>query len=181
MDTQVTNYTFDKSAKTVTFTDYATIRLDSIRLVINVDTNTVIYNPAKASTGGTVINNVLTLDYDTSAMSNTDKLQIIYNNADLKASQALQTESNTLQQELINLISAIQELTHRLDPLASAMNSGAPALRTIPIASVSTAVTGTLAISAITNMGTFPAYLMGVANGNMTAIKSNIDNVVITN
>jgi len=174
MDTQVINYTFDKSAKTITFTDYATIRLDSIRLVINVEDNIVLYNPAKANAGCSVLNNVLTLDYDTSAMSNTDKLQIIYNNEDLKASQALQ-------QDIVDLMEAVHTLAHRLEALASVMNAGAPALRVIPIASVSTAVTGTVAVSAVTNYGTYPAYLVGVAEGNSTAIKSNIDNVVITN
>lgn len=78
MKIQVKNYTFNKTAKTVTFTDYTSIDLDSILLITNVTTNTIIYNFAKI--GGTVTNNILTLDYDTSSMSDTDDLQIFYDN-----------------------------------------------------------------------------------------------------
>lgn len=75
---QIINYSFDKVAKTVTFTDYATINLDSIYAIINVTRNIVIYNPTSTSLNGTVATNVLTLTYDTSAMANTDKLLILY-------------------------------------------------------------------------------------------------------
>lgn len=74
----IKNYTFDKTAKTITFTDFNTIRLAHILMITNVTSNVIIYqfnNPAK---GGSVATNVLTLDYDTSAMDNADKLQIIY-------------------------------------------------------------------------------------------------------
>ena len=74
----VTNYTFDKTAKTITFGDYGSITLDSILLITNVTDNIIIYNFADPALGGTVATNVLTLTYDTSAMSNTDDLQIFY-------------------------------------------------------------------------------------------------------
>ena len=92
MKVKVNNYTFDKTAKTVTFTDYVTIRLDSILLVTNVTDNIIIYNFANAALGGNVSANVLTLDYDTSAMDNSDKLQIFYENDDV----ALATETTQL-------------------------------------------------------------------------------------
>lgn len=79
MKVHVQNYTFDKTAKTVTFTDYTTIRLDSILLIVNVTTgNTIIYNFADSTVGGTVATNVLTLTYNTSSMNNADKLLIYY-------------------------------------------------------------------------------------------------------
>jgi hypothetical protein len=78
MKIKVQNYTFDKAAKTVTFTDYGTIRLDSILAIVNVTTQDVIYNPSAPTLGGTVATNVLTLEFDTSAMDNTDKLLIYY-------------------------------------------------------------------------------------------------------
>lgn len=74
----VENYSFNKTSKTVTFSDFSTIDLDRILLVTNVTRNIIIYNFADPATGGTVATNVLTLTYDTSAMSNTDKLQIFY-------------------------------------------------------------------------------------------------------
>lgn len=82
MKVAVKNYTFDKTAKTITFTDYGSIRLDSILLIVNVTTgNTIIYNFADNSRGGTVATNVLTLAFDTSSMNNTDKLLIFYEDA----------------------------------------------------------------------------------------------------
>lgn len=138
MKIQIENYTFNKTAKTVTFTDYTTIRLDSLLLITNVTDNVIIYNFASSLLGGTVSGNVLTLTYDTSSMDDTDKLQIFYDDGDIQpANSELQTTLNSLTETL-------QELTGRLTVLASMANSGQPALRTIPIASVSTAVTGTV-------------------------------------
>jgi len=71
------NYSFDKTNKTITFTGFDfLLTLHNILLVTNVTTNTMIYNFASLNTGGDVSNNVLTLDFNTSGMSNTDSLQI---------------------------------------------------------------------------------------------------------
>lgn len=83
------------------------------------------------------------------------------------------------------LVETLNELNARLMVLASMANSGAPALRTIPIASVSTAVTGTLTavttVGTITNFGTgIPASEMVHDMNNMTAVLANINNVSIT-
>ena len=78
MKTKILNYTFSKTAKTITFTDYTTIRLDSVLIITNVMSNIIIYNFADPTKGGTVLNNVLTLDYDTSLMNDSDKLLIYY-------------------------------------------------------------------------------------------------------
>ena len=81
MKVQVQNYVFDKAAGTVTFSDYVSIRLDSVLLITNVTSNVIVYNFADATKGGAVVNNVLTLDYNTSAMARTDNLQIYYDDA----------------------------------------------------------------------------------------------------
>ena len=85
----IENYTFDKTAKTVTFTDYSAanpISLENILLVTNVTDNVIIYNFADPAFGGTVADNVLTLTFNTAAMSNSDKLQIFYDDAVAPAS-----------------------------------------------------------------------------------------------
>lgn len=82
MKVMVANYTFDASAKEVTFTDKASINLEEIYLITNVKTGTVIYQFNNALKGGTVATNVLTLTYDTTAMADTDELQIIYDDPD---------------------------------------------------------------------------------------------------
>jgi hypothetical protein len=94
MKKQIINYTFDKTAKTVTFTDYVTIRLDSVLVITNVTSNIIIYNFASSTLGGTVATNVLTLTYNTSSMNNTDKLQIWYWDSDVDP--ATQTTVATL-------------------------------------------------------------------------------------
>lgn len=88
------------------------------------------------------------------------------------------------QETLISLIETLQETNHRLSFLAGMANAGAPALRTIPIASVSTAVTGSVTatvastvVSSLTNFGTgIPASEMAHDMNNQTAILANINN-----
>jgi hypothetical protein len=74
----ISNYTFNPSAKTVTFSDYAAIDLESLLLITNVTDNVIIYNFADPSRGGGVNGNTVTLTYDTTSMSSTDALQIYY-------------------------------------------------------------------------------------------------------
>lgn len=78
MRIRVPNYTFNKTAKTITFTDYVSITLESVLLITNVTDGITIYQFNEPTLGGTVASNVLTLEYDTSAMDNADDLQIWY-------------------------------------------------------------------------------------------------------
>jgi hypothetical protein len=51
--------------------------------IININSNVIIYNVASSTAGFTAVNNTtITLDYDTSAMSSNDLLQVIYDNDD---------------------------------------------------------------------------------------------------
>ena len=79
MSKRVAGYTFDPVGKTVTFTSDMPSSLADILLIANVTTNVFIYNFADAARGGSYSNGVLTLDYDTSAMSATDSLYIVCN------------------------------------------------------------------------------------------------------
>ena len=74
----VKNYTFNRAAKQITFTDYASITLENIFAIINATSNIVIFQSNNPLFGGTVAGNVLTLTYDTSAMYDEDKLTIFY-------------------------------------------------------------------------------------------------------
>jgi hypothetical protein len=71
-------YTFNPSAKTITFSGLSQqITLANILLITNVTANTIIYNFADSSNGATSFaNNVLTLDHNTTSMNSTDVLQI---------------------------------------------------------------------------------------------------------
>jgi hypothetical protein len=174
MKKQIISYSFNKTSKTVTFTDYTSIRLDSILLITNVTDNIIIYNFADPLLGGTVLNNVLTLTYDTSSMNDLDKLQIFYEDSDVQPTTAAN------QEVLLSLTETLQELSARLQILASMANAGAPALRVAPISSVSTAVTGTVAVSTLTTLTNFgtgvPANVVAWNQQNLLATIANINN-----
>lgn len=75
----VKNYTFDASARTITFDDYTEIFLENILIIVNKSyNNAVIHSSSSSSRTGSVSGNVLTLSYNTESMSDTDKLQIRY-------------------------------------------------------------------------------------------------------
>ena len=91
-----------------------------------------------------------------------------------------QDEQTTLLTTLNALVEANNALVQMMSQLIGAMNSGAPALRIIPIASVSTAVTGsvTATVSSLTNFGTgIPAKEMADDINNMTVDLCNINNI----
>ena len=93
----ITNYTFNATAQTVTFTDYTTIRLESVLLITNVTDNVIVYNFADLGFGGSVTDNILTLAYDTTGMDDTDSLQIFYDDNDVQpANTELQTTLNSI-------------------------------------------------------------------------------------
>jgi len=78
MKTVLKNYTFDATAKTITLTDVATIRLDRLVLITDTTTNAILYNFADATVStATVATNVITLSTVGTAAS-TDKLRIDY-------------------------------------------------------------------------------------------------------
>lgn len=180
MKVQVKNYTFNKTAKTVTFTDYISIDLDSILLITNVTSNVIIYNFANHSLGGTVLNNVLTLTYNTSVMLDTDKLQIFYEDSTISLGTSSKQDTQILLANTLNdLIMMLGELNVRLNVLSGMANAGQPALRVTPISSISTAVTGTLtSVGTLTSFGTgIPASEMANDMNNIAATLGNINNV----
>lgn len=76
------DYTFNKTAKTITFSSkYTGIELAQIQLITDVTNSTVIYQFNKTGYGGTLAGLVLTLAYDTTGagFNNTDNLMIIVN------------------------------------------------------------------------------------------------------
>jgi hypothetical protein len=77
-------YTFDASEQTVTITGIRTLLLEEFISIVNVTDNIVIYNANDSSRGGSISSNVVTLDFDTTAMSDTDDLaiKIHYNNSE---------------------------------------------------------------------------------------------------
>ena len=80
------DYTFNASAKTVTFSaNYSSLALSDILYILNTKsgTATVIYDPTVAAKGGSYAGRTLTLAHDTTSMSNSDPLQIIIAEGDV--------------------------------------------------------------------------------------------------
>lgn len=77
----IKNYSFNAAAGTVTLSDFTSIRLDRALLITNVTAGVIIYQFNNPGLGGSVSTNVLSLTYNTAAMSNSDALQIIYDSA----------------------------------------------------------------------------------------------------
>jgi len=69
------DYTFDASAKTILFADDLDIK--HLLVITNITDNQFIYNFACEGYGGTLSGRTVTLEYDTTSMSDDDTLQII--------------------------------------------------------------------------------------------------------
>lgn len=70
----VTEYTFDASAQTISSPEF--VDLKKILLITNLTDGIDIFDPARPTLGGTLSNGTLTLEYNTTTMSNTDDIQI---------------------------------------------------------------------------------------------------------
>lgn len=111
MKIRIDKYSFDASAQTVEFLDYDSIDLSRVLLITNVTDGTIIFSFADSTKVGTITNNVLTLDYDTTSMDDKDDLLIFYQEDDIVVTsggrlQSLVTDSNVeelLKEMLIEL------------------------------------------------------------------------------
>ena len=161
----VTAYTFNASAKTITFTGFTTLELERILLITNVTRNAIIYN--FASTGGTVSTNVLTLfsSINTTGMANADKLQIFY---DYPESIGVAGTANTD-------VSTVQGISGGV-PLPVSMAS-LPAFAATPTVNIGTAPSLTFTNSFFTaNAGTNlnTSALAVESGGNLANINSKL-------
>ena len=93
-----TDYTFDASAKTITFTD--SVIIGNLKAIINSIDEITIYNSVSIITTGTLVGKVLTLAYDTSSMSDDDDLQIFYE-------ETVSTSSGYTFEELISKVDVL--------------------------------------------------------------------------
>jgi hypothetical protein len=81
------DYTFNAASKQITFNTSEVLTLERLLLITNVTDNLIIYNFADPNYGGTITNNVLTLTYNTTIMSDSDRLQIFIENQYTPASE----------------------------------------------------------------------------------------------
>ncbi len=122
---EIGSYTFDASAQTVTIAGTKTFKIEEILSIINVTDQEIIYSPSDEDKGGTISSNVITLEYDTTSMADTDDLQIFvqYNNSedyDLAAqTSVVRNPQNSNYTDAEAIISAAQELDATFTDLGS--------------------------------------------------------------
>lgn len=156
MKTLISEYVFNPVAKTIVFTcEQCPKKLSQLLLITNVSTNTIIYNFANNTQGGTLSDNVLTLTYDTTSMSAGDSLQIY---ADIENSFNV-IDMVTALKNIFNVLSYPAWLDRSLNRLRGTVivESG-----TVTTVTTCTTVTG------ITNLDSYQAKLP-VINQNLDA------------
>ena len=72
----IENYTFNPTTKQIIITDSQNITQEKLLLITNMTDGIIIFNFADSDAKGSIVGNIITLNYDTAAMSDTDKLQI---------------------------------------------------------------------------------------------------------
>jgi hypothetical protein len=163
-------YTFNPSAKTITFSGLSQqITLANILLITNVTANTIIYNFADSSNGATSFaNNVLTLDHNTTSMNSTDVLQIYLDLAGEESLHDLLRRMNKLLES-----NAVVDSSLRQRVTLDAIGSTPTALTTtVPVSGTVTATaSGTYSVSngvatqLVSNSATNPYTLTSSTTG----------------
>jgi hypothetical protein len=111
------DYSFNAPAKTVTFNTTDVITLEQLLIITNVTTNRIIYNFADPNAGGSIVNNVLTLNFNTTSMSSGDKLQIFLDNT-------LTPSSDETLQLVNEQTELLRRMTKLLEPSANQNSTG---------------------------------------------------------
>jgi len=138
----VNTYQFNAAARTVTLSDYPQVQLSNFLIITNTTDNVIIYNFAVTAKGGTVSDNVLTLTFDTTTMSNSDELEIYYEDP------ALMPSTREEQYVIEDYLNAQLMILQQLNALTNAVNGAA-------LNSVLQAGTATIgSINAITTLPT---------------------------
>lgn len=156
-------YTFNAASNTVTFSGVSqTLTLANILLITNVTDNVIIYNFADSTAGAASFsNNVLTLTYDTTSMSDSDVLQIYVD------VESYEESLHTLLRRMNKLLesNAVVDSNSRQRVAVEAMPTVAVTLATAP----TTAVTNTTGFGTAYTINT-PTNPYALANPNVLAI-----------
>jgi hypothetical protein len=144
------DYTFNASAKTITFNTTDTVRLENVLLITNLTDNIIIYNFADPTLGGTISNNVLTLTYNTATMSNTDSLQIYL---DLYGTPATE-ETLTILKDQNDLLRRIIQVVNPLATQDSAQRQRVAVDSSVTIGSLPSVTIGSGTITTVSTVST---------------------------
>lgn len=192
MKTRLTGATFDASAKTITHASFSDVTLAGIQLITNVTDQIIIYNFADTTKGGTLSTDTLTLEYDTTSMSDTDELMILVE--DGSASTAINDGGNTItvdgtvsvtgvstaanQTTVIGHLDGVEGLLTTIDADTGTIATEVAGLLTdTELRATPVPVSGTITANAGTNLNTSALALETTASSIKTAVET-IDNAI---
>jgi len=178
MKIHIVDYIFSASAGTVTFTDYTSISLNSILLIVDVTQNVIIYNFGQAGYGGTVSGNVLTLAYNTNSLSNNDSLLIYYDDNRVAATdttaQAIADGIGLLKRiaeytSVLDTTDSNQRLRVNVDAAGTSVSAAGLVIATLPTLATVTAVTAITDTVALSNTAAANGPGAIITNGTTSA------------
>lgn len=139
----ITNYTFNKTAKTIIFNDYTSINLEGLLMITNISNlnKPVLYQFNNLALTASIVGNVVTLGYDTTSMSNSDVLQIFYDDVD---------ENNRSSEEAMLLRKIIRLLDS--NAVVDIQNRQKIAVEVMPTVAVSGSLTTAGSVSTVTTL-----------------------------
>lgn len=192
MKTRLTGATFDASEKTITHASFSDVTLAGIQLITNVTDQIIIYNFADTTKGGTLSTDTLTLEYDTTSMSDTDELMILVE--DGSASTAINDGGNTItvdgtvsvtgvstaanQTTIIGHLDGVEGLLTTIDADTGTIATEVAGLLTdTELRATPVPVSGTITANAGTNLNTSALALETTASSIKTAVET-IDNAI---
>ena len=145
----IKDYVFDASAKTITFPDDLSLDLEGFQLITHLASGAVIYQFNSAAKGGSLVGQVLTLEHDTTALADSDPLQIIYNQPQTEdIVQAMQNLTNTM----VLFMSMLASAQPRVDVTGRTVVNNSEV--TQPVSGTVTANIGTGTLTALTTVST---------------------------
>ena len=162
----IQNYIFDASARTLTLSDFTTVRLDGLQLITNVTDNTIIYNFAAPTLGATVSDNVITLAYDTTSMTDTDSIQIIYDSGtevalyDEQQAQTAILEQIKTNSELLAQLSVVVKNLQQATVDPPYLDKSVNATRNQIVSGTINTVTTATTVGTVTNIDTYQGKLL---------------------
>lgn len=92
---QIGSYSFDASNSQITLSGISDVETEDLYLITNISSGSIIYNFASDTKNGYVSGSIIYLNYDTSAMADSDKLQILLEYDDVGKDFTLNSDVNT--------------------------------------------------------------------------------------
>lgn len=161
----ISNYTFNVQAGSISLNDFDYIELERVLIVTNVTQNDVMYLFNEPTLGGHVLGNTLVFNkVMLGGYSDTDEMQVYYDDPSSE-----------------QLADIMYEMVQRLGLLSQVQGIQGD-LRTTVINTVPTTISGgtITTLSNIAAVGGYNTNSTVQTQTNLTAIQSNINNVVIS-